>query len=223
MAIVDSERGQAATRSPASERRLRKRRQEARIRIRLAADAALLAGHHASAVPSAPAPTAPPDGFVWVAQAELAAMRNDIAELKAQVHALQEHAHEPSCILETSVCAEAQVVPALNVAQDSVSASMDLDDHGVDSFVEWRVVGVMQGDVLSCQHVFAEASFTAKRVRPLHPNEIITGMQFHDGMDLQWVRLADGTGVVAVATADTDIPGIPRIQGRKILVPIAHT
>ena len=46
-------------RSTAKERRLRQRRSDARIRLRLAADAALLSEHHASAVPQHSARSAP--------------------------------------------------------------------------------------------------------------------------------------------------------------------
>ena len=46
----------AAARSVASERRLRLRRQEARLRLRLLADAALLEAHHASQAPRLPQP-----------------------------------------------------------------------------------------------------------------------------------------------------------------------
>ena len=45
-------------RSPAQERRLRKRRSEARIRLRLAADRALVDSHHASAAPGYAGPCA---------------------------------------------------------------------------------------------------------------------------------------------------------------------
>ena len=55
---------------------MRKRRQEARIRVRLAADAVALAGHHASAPPG---PLAP------VTQAELAALRREFVALRALV------------------------------------------------------------------------------------------------------------------------------------------
>ena len=63
-------------RSPACERRLRQRRQEARLRLRLAADAALVAGHHASAVPSSVA---------HVSVADFAALRLEVEALRALV------------------------------------------------------------------------------------------------------------------------------------------
>ena len=84
MSNADVEVGQAAARSPAAERRLRKRRQEARIRMRLAADAALLASHHASQ-----APAVVPREFVLVSQVEIAALRDEVKALRAQVMALQ--------------------------------------------------------------------------------------------------------------------------------------
>ena len=67
-------------RSRACERRLRKKRHEARLRLQLAADAALLAGHHASAPPSVPGTVSP---------AELAALRAEVASLRAMVEALR--------------------------------------------------------------------------------------------------------------------------------------
>ena len=67
-------------RSRACERRLRKKRHEARLRLQLAADAALLAGHHASAPPSVPGTVSP---------AELAALRAEVASLRALVEALR--------------------------------------------------------------------------------------------------------------------------------------
>ena len=113
MANVDQELGQAAARSPALERRLRKRRQEARLRMRLAADAALLAQHHAS-----DAPSALPSGYMLVSQAELAALREDIATLRAQVCQLQADRVEPSAV-EEPFCEAALSEPVLVAAQES--------------------------------------------------------------------------------------------------------
>ena len=69
-----------AARSPAADRRLRQRRHEARLRLRLAQDAVVLACHHASAPPRLePARTSP---------AEIDALRGEIADLKGKLVAL---------------------------------------------------------------------------------------------------------------------------------------
>ena len=47
-----------SVRSSAKERRLRQKRSDARVRLRLAADAALLSEHHASAMPQQAAASA---------------------------------------------------------------------------------------------------------------------------------------------------------------------
>ena len=80
MVNVSSERGEPPGRSPALERRLRKRRQEARLRMRLAADAALLAEHHASAPPGPGAP-----GL----QAKVESLVVEVAALRQLVVSLQ--------------------------------------------------------------------------------------------------------------------------------------
>ena len=74
-------------RSAAAERRLRQRRQEARIRSRLVADAALLARHHASH-PCGLQP-APATAGVHELRAELEALRSEVAELRAVVGRLR--------------------------------------------------------------------------------------------------------------------------------------
>ena len=85
--MVNAEMAQEghAGRSPAQERRLRKRRQEARVRFRLAADAALLSCHHASTPPCGLA--AQP--ATHVSLAVVVALREEIAELRALVLELQ--------------------------------------------------------------------------------------------------------------------------------------
>ena len=76
-----------AGRSPAAERRLRQRRSEARIRSRLAADAALLAGHHASA----PCGQTPASAALHAdsLRGQLVALRAEVLELRELVLALR--------------------------------------------------------------------------------------------------------------------------------------
>ena len=78
--------GSHVARSPAMERRLRRRRQEARLRLRLLEDATLLASHHASALPSALG--ASPD-------AEIRALRSELAALRALVDKLLQATGQP--------------------------------------------------------------------------------------------------------------------------------
>ena len=66
-----------APRSPALERRLRQRRAEARIRLRILADSSLLSGHHASQVPRVAAAAA--------RTTELAGVLADIANMRAEL------------------------------------------------------------------------------------------------------------------------------------------
>ena len=80
---ADDARAEPAMRSAACERRLRLRRQEARIRGRLAADAALLARHHSSA--PCGQQLFPVDKQVM---AELVALRVEVGELRELVKAL---------------------------------------------------------------------------------------------------------------------------------------
>ena len=74
---------EAPLRSRALERRLRRRRQEARLRLRLVADSTLLARHHASRAPAvSAAPAAPPlDAHDW---------RQEAAELRALLRVMRE-------------------------------------------------------------------------------------------------------------------------------------
>ena len=80
---ADDARAEPAMRSAACERRLRLRRQEARIRGRLAADAALLARHHSSA--PCGQQLFPVDKQVM---AELVALREEVGELRELVKVL---------------------------------------------------------------------------------------------------------------------------------------
>ena len=81
--------GEPACRSPALERRLRRRRQEARIRARLATDAVLLTAHHASAPPGASAPDL---------QAQVHSLASEVARLRHIVELLMVLAEPPSCV-----------------------------------------------------------------------------------------------------------------------------
>ena len=69
-------------RSHALERRLRRRRQEARLRLRLVADCAVLQSHHASAVP-----LMPPQGSL---RSELGLLHALVVALREEVAALRE-------------------------------------------------------------------------------------------------------------------------------------
>ena len=71
-----------APRSRALERRLRRRRQEARLRLRLVADSVLLSQHHASRVPTfSAAPASTPRANEWKREAvELRALLLDMRE-----------------------------------------------------------------------------------------------------------------------------------------------
>ena len=212
-ANADVEVPHAAARSPAQERRLRKRRQEARIRMRLAADAALLAGHHAS-----PQPVMLPQGFVYVSQAEFAVLREEVATLRALVGALQsgiaacQTSAVTSCLsVEVETAPMAVEQPAVAVEQDVVS------DGQVHS---WRVTSLHESAASAeTRHVFAEASFIAKRLRPLHPNEVVSGhlLLVDSSTGIQWLRLSKEEGFVAVATIDFAFPGVPLIKGQPIL------
>ena len=86
-----------APRSPALERRLRQRRAEARVRLRILADSSLLSGHHACAVPlvaaaprasRAPEPSALLEGLKCAlseAIADVASLRGELASVRAQL------------------------------------------------------------------------------------------------------------------------------------------
>lgn len=76
--------GSGTVRSSACERRLRKRRQEARTRVQLAADAALLAGHHASALPGCMRPQH------LAVQTEVEALRAEVNALRALVELFEQ-------------------------------------------------------------------------------------------------------------------------------------
>ena len=79
------------------ERRLRQRRAEARVRLRILADSSLLSGHHASAVPlvaaaprasRAPVPSAVLEGLkcaISEATADVASLRGELASVRAQL------------------------------------------------------------------------------------------------------------------------------------------
>ena len=77
----------AAVRTAAMSRRLRARRQEARLRVRLLADAAILGEHHSSAVPRVvglPRSDLRPDGLA----SQVVLLRQELRELRAMVSAL---------------------------------------------------------------------------------------------------------------------------------------
>ena len=117
----------AAARSVASERRLRLRRQEARLRLRLLADAALLGAHHASQAPRLPQPTrggGDSDAEARSLRNELVAMRSLLSALEAKIEGLLRPA-TPTCgAVPASSVAEVQEVPlvAVGAAGDVVMA-----------------------------------------------------------------------------------------------------
>ena len=76
----------APLRGPAMERRLRRRRQEARLRLRLLADSVILAGHHASQPPALVAADASTPWLGW--KREASELRALVDALRAQVDSL---------------------------------------------------------------------------------------------------------------------------------------
>ena len=106
----------AGPRSPAHDRRLRQLRQNARVRLRLAADVALLTAHHASHPPvlvTAPLARAGPG---W--RHEAAALREQITDLRALVVALM--AAHPHVAVEGLLPATPSAAPS--------ATSMDVED-----------------------------------------------------------------------------------------------
>ena len=78
----------SAARSRALERRLRRRRREAHIRLRLIADAALLSGHHAGQAPHVDAPAAMA-GSNAAGQLRLDGLQLQFPELRQEVATLR--------------------------------------------------------------------------------------------------------------------------------------
>ena len=83
-----------AARSAALVRRLRKRRQEARIRARLACDGAILLSHHASMPPSAP-PAQPGQPASESLRAQVATLQAKFDALLAMVESMQQREVPP--------------------------------------------------------------------------------------------------------------------------------
>ena len=111
----------AAARSTAMERRLRLRRQEARLRLKLLADAALLEAHHASQAPrmASMPPCGPP------AQPPL---RVQLAALQARLDASEQRVDELSRSLQVLVLAgDAKQMAAMGGAIGSVPSSVQAD------------------------------------------------------------------------------------------------
>ena len=128
---VDEKR---VVRSRACERRLRKRRQEARLRLQLAADAALLAGHHASA---------PPSVLGVSSKAELEALRAEVAALRALVDKLVATAsrslNEPELKEELAqTLVEPSVEPSENVIIELPMGEEGSEDVNVDEDASLR-------------------------------------------------------------------------------------
>ena len=83
-----------AARSRALERRLRRRRWEARNRLRLVADAALLSGHYASQVPRMGAPAMTGDNVAG--QQHLTGLQLQLYELRQELATLRRNLEGPS-------------------------------------------------------------------------------------------------------------------------------
>ena len=72
-------------RSPAMERRLRLRRQDARLRLNLLSDVFVFGGHHASAAPRF---RGPGHGHPVASSANVASLRRDLEATRTQLNAL---------------------------------------------------------------------------------------------------------------------------------------
>ena len=108
----------AGPRSPAHDRRLRQLRQNARLRLRLVADVALLSAHHASHPPVLVAAPLARAGPGW--RHEAAALREQITDLRALVVALM--AAHPLVAVEELLPATPSAAPA--------ATSMDVEVEG---------------------------------------------------------------------------------------------
>ena len=120
-------------RSPALERRLRQRRADARVRLRLLSDCGLLAGHHASQPPRA-ASSATPVGEVAALRVLLGALALQLVEVRSEVAALRaasapaEAATAPAPVDEAA--APAPVAEAATPAPVEEATSMDVEVEG---------------------------------------------------------------------------------------------
>ena len=98
----------AGPRSPAHDRRLRQLRQNAKLRLRLVADVALLSAHHASHPPVLVAAPPARAGPGW--RHEAAALREQITDLRALVVALM--AAQPLVVVDVLLPATPSAAPA---------------------------------------------------------------------------------------------------------------
>ena len=120
-------------RSPALERRLRQRRADARVRLRLLSDCGLLAGHHASQPPRA-ASSATPVGEVAALRVLLGALALQLVEVRSEVAALRaasapaEAATAPAPVDEAA--APAPVAEAATPAPVEEATSIDVEVGG---------------------------------------------------------------------------------------------
>ena len=77
----------------------------------------------------------------------------------------------------------------------------------------WEVVG--SPDVAK---VHVTAGFVSRVSRSLALGDVVRGTAVGpDALGLLWVELVDGSGYVAVSTAEHDFPGLGRIRARSIL------
>ena len=109
-------------RSAALERRLRRRRQEARIRARLACDGVLLQSHHASQRPSAPAAPRTPFGLA------LDPLQRQVDALQATVAALGPRGDGPSSAAQFLGHRAEAAAPTVEVAfADAACQTLETD------------------------------------------------------------------------------------------------
>ena len=119
-------------RGVAKERRLRLRRQQARIRLQLDCDAGLLHAHHASAVPTPVSGAAMPS---TAQDAEVARLRRDIEGLRAQLCAVMALVSLAMQRTAPSMPAEADAQPGVVGLDDGLGSRVPEGTAGAASVV----------------------------------------------------------------------------------------
>ena len=125
-------------RSPALERRLRQRRADARVRLRLLSDCGLLAGHHASQPPRAVS-SATPEGEVAALRVLIGALALQLVELRSEVAALRAAGAvaqpvEAVAAEERSRASESMAVAAVDAVLMEEAPQVLLAEEGLASF-----------------------------------------------------------------------------------------